>query len=156
MAILRTWGRKALYFLIYVTAIFVSFVFIGSAFVFVKETKLESIAVLVTAVVIGGITPLAAANYSIENWKKQRGRGANGEKLSLRQIISGFFELIVIFISMIVTAGFTAIIGLTAGDYIPILLQLPPVVLAFPALIAGVVTYIVLASIKDLVIERIR
>jgi hypothetical protein len=142
--------------LIYAVAIAVSFIFIGAAFVFVMKMKSRSVAVLVTAVVIGGITPLAAANYSIENWKKRSALGIAREKLGLKGVVSGFFELIAIFISMIVTAGLTAVIGLTAGDYAPILLELPPVVLAFPALVAGIITYIILAVMKELLIEKFR
>lgn len=156
MGLLRTLGRKTVFFLIYAVAIAVSFVFIGAAFVFVNKMKGGSVAVLVTAVVIGMITPLAAANYSIENWKKRSELGVAREKLGVKGVVSGFFELIAIFISMIVTAGFTAVIGLTAGDYAPILLSVPPTVLAFPALIAGVVTYVVLATMKELLIGLFR
>jgi hypothetical protein len=152
VGVLRKLGQKTIFFLIYIASIAVSFIFIGSAFVFVMRMKAGSIAVLVTAVVIGGITPLAAANYSIENWKRRGESGRQREKLGVRGVISGFFELIAIFVSMIVTAGFTAVIGLTAGDYAPILLEIPPVILAFPALLAGIVTYIVLWISKELLI----
>jgi hypothetical protein len=154
--LLRKLGQKAIFLLIYAVAIAVSFIFIGSAFVFVMKMKSGSVAVLVTAVVIGGITPLAAANYSIENWKKRSELGLTREKLGLKGVVSGFFELFAIFISMIVTAGFTAVIGLTAGEYAPVLLELPPVVLASPALIAGIASYLILAVTKELLIGMFR
>jgi len=152
VGVLKKLGQKTIFFLIYVASIAVSFVFIGSAFVFVMKMKTGSVAVLVTAVVIGGITPLAAANYSIENWKRRRELGVERERFSLRGVISGFFELVAIFAAMIVTAGFTAVIGLTAGDYAPILLEIPPIIVALPALVAGIVTYIVLWISKEFLI----
>lgn len=155
MGLLRKLGQKAVFFLIYAVAIAVSFIFIGAAFVLAKETKTESVAFLVTAVVIGGLTPLAASNYYIEAWKTRKRLGLEREKLGLVGIVIGFFDLLIIFASMIVTAGFTAVIGLTLGGYAPVLLELPPLILGGPALIAGIVTYAVLKSIKEAIIVKL-
>jgi hypothetical protein len=150
---------KALFFGLYVFSVFVSLALIGGAFVFVKETGIDNIAVLATVVTLGFVCPLAFANFTIEGWKdriKNPSKYANivYEKTTVRTVIKDLIQIGVIVLALIITASSATISGIFFSKVLPKGVY-SALGLGLPALVIGIGSFWLLSKIADFLIKKL-
>jgi hypothetical protein len=155
LSLLKTVKFKALFFAIYLIAILTSFFFVGATFVFAQSVKLENVLILGVLVTIGFLTPLAASNFYIENWKRNLANPnrkvgqVDTEPVTLRSFFVISIRLFILLATLIITVSSSVVCGTLFTKYFPSVEVFSPIVVGFPALIIGVGSFWVLNRLAD-------